>query len=316
MLEPLVSILIPVYNTEDYLPKCLDSIVNQTYSNLQVVIIDDGSKDASLCIAQKYVKQYPYIEVYHQENQGVASTRNNLLNKAKGDYVLFVDSDDWCELDMVDFLINKAIANNADIVTCSMVKNDEPFVSNIFLEEIWDQEKAVLEFLRHKIFNGSLCNKLIKTSLLHNLRFHCEIFYGEDALFIWNVLQKVNQVLITDRELYHYRVNDTSLSHQNWTPFKKGSGHKVWSEIVSDTEKKWIQFLDIAKARFAIEDMWGLYYASLCDYPYDEHINERQMNIRHNLKLIKESGLLSNGKLLAAYVLAYCYCLGKIFKFL
>ena len=62
--------------------------------------------------------------------------------------------------------------------------------------------------------------------------------------------------------------------------------------------------------------MWGLYYASLCDYPYDEHINERQMNIRHNLKLIKESGLLSNGKLLAAYVLAYCYCLGKIFKFL
>lgn len=316
MNKPLVSILIPVYNTEEYLPKCLDSIVNQTYSNLQVVIIDDGSKDASFCIAQKYAKQYPCIEVYHQENQGVASTRNNLLDKVKGDYVLFVDSDDWCELDMVDFLINKAIANDADIVTCSVVKNDEPFVSNIFLEEIWDQGKTVLEFLRHKIFNGSLCNKLIKTSLLHNLRFHCGIFYGEDALFIWNVLQKVNQVLITDRELYHYRVNDTSLSHQNWTPFKKGSGHKVWSEIVSDTEKKWIQFLDIAKARFAIEDMWGLYYASLCDYPYDEHINERQMNIRHNLKLIKKSGLLSNGKLLAAYVLAYCYCLGKIFKFL
>lgn len=316
MNKPLVSILIPVYNTEEYLPKCLDSIVNQTYSNFQVVIIDDGSKDASFCIAQKYAKQYPYIEVYRQENQGVASTRNNLLDKVKGDYVLFVDSDDWCELDMVDFLINKAIANNADVVTCSMVKNDELFVSNISLEEIWDQEKAVLEFLRHKIFNGSLCNKLIKTSLLHNLRFHCRIFYGEDALFIWNVLQKVNQVLITDRELYHYRVNDTSLSHQNWTPFKKGSGHKVWSEIVSDTEKKWIQFLDIAKARFAIEDMWGLYYASLCDYPYDEHINERQMNIRHNLKLIKKSGLLSNGKLLAAYVLAYCYCLGMIFKFL
>ena len=316
MNKPLVSILIPIYNTEEFLPKCLDSIVNQTYSNFQVVIIDDGSKDASFCIAQKYAKQYPYIEVYHQENQGVASTRNNLLDKVKGDYVLFVDSDDWCELDMVDFLINKAIANKADMVTCSMVKNDETFVSNVFLEEIWDREKAVLEFLRHKIFNGSLWNKLIKTSLLHNLRFHCEIFYGEDALFIWNVLQKVNQVLITDRELYHYRVNDTSLSHQNWTPFKKGSGHKVWSEIVSDTEKKWIQFLDIAKARFAIEDMWGLYYASLCDYPYDEHINERQMNIRHNLKLIKKSGLLSNGKLLAAYVLAYCYCLGKIFKFL
>lgn len=315
MDKPLVSILIPVYNTEDYFPKCLDSIVNQTYSNLQVVIIDDGSKDTSLCIAQKYAKQYPYIEVYHQENQGVASTRNNLLDKAKGDYVLFVDSDDWCELDMVDFLINKAIANNADIVTCSMVKNDETFVSNIFLEEIWDREKAVLEFLRHKIFNGSLWNKLIKTSLLHNLKFHCGIFYGEDALFLWKVLQSVDSIVVTNKILYHYRMNNNSLSHLSWTPDKKGTGSIVWKTITDETKILWPQYYTISKARYAIEDMWGLYYASLAKYPHDKNIEIRQRNIRRNLKLIRKSDLVSNNKIIASYILAYFYPLGRLLKY-
>lgn len=311
MNKPLVSILIPVYNTEEYLPKCLDSIVNQTYSNLQVVIIDDGSKDASLSIAQKYAKQYPCIEVYHQENQGVASTRNNLLDKVKGDYVLFVDSDDWCELDMVDFLINKAIANDADIVTCSVVKNDEPFVSNIFLEEIWDQGKTVLEFLRHKIFNGSLWNKLIKTSLLHNLRFHCGIFYGEDALFLWEVLQNVNCIVVTNKVLYHYRMNNSSLSHLSWTPDKKGTGKFVWKKITEETEKRWPQYIDIVKVRAALEDMWALYYASASAYHYDDNIKVRQQNIRNNLGRIIKSDIASRNMKIYALISSLSYKLLK-----
>lgn len=311
MNKPLVSILIPVYNTEDYFPICLDSIVNQTYSNLQVVIIDDGSKDTSLCIAQKYAKQYPYIEVYHQENQGVASTRNNLLDKAKGDYVLFVDSDDWCELDMVDFLINKAIANNADIVTCSMVKNDETFVSNIFLEEIWDREKAVLEFLRHKIFNGSLWNKLIKTSLLHNLKFHCGIFYGEDALFLWKVLQSVDSIVVTNKILYHYRMNNNSLSHLSWTPDKKGTSKFVWKKITEETEKRWPQYIDIVKVRAALEDMWALYYASASAYHYDDNIKVRQRSIRNNLGRIIKSDIASRNMKIYALISSLSYKLLK-----
>lgn len=311
MNKPLVSILIPVYNTEEYLPKCLDSIVNQTYSNLQVVIIDDGSKDASLSIAQKYAKQYPCIEVYHQENQGVASTRNNLLDKVKGDYVLFVDSDDWCELDMVDFLINKAIANKADMVTCSMVKNDETFVSNIFLEEIWGQGKTVLEFLRHKIFNGSLWNKLIKTSLLHNLRFHCGIFYGEDALFLWEVLQNVNCIVVTNKVLYHYRMNNNSLSHLSWTPDKKGTGKFVWKKITEGTEKRWPQYIDIVKVRAALEDMWALYYASASAYHYDDNIKVRQQNIRNNLGRIIKSDIASRNMKIYALISSLSYKLLK-----
>ena len=103
----LVSVLIPVYNVAQYLPKCLDSIVNQTYQQLQVVVVDDGSSDKSLFIAKDYAAKYPFVEVYHQENAGVAAARNNLLSHVKGDYILFVDSDDWLELDMIEFLISK-----------------------------------------------------------------------------------------------------------------------------------------------------------------------------------------------------------------
>ena len=103
--QPLISILIPIYNVESYLPQCLDSIVQQTYKNLQIVLIDDGSQDHSLTICHDYATKDNRIEVYSQKNQGVAATRNHLLEKVKGDYVLFVDSDDWIEADMIENLV-------------------------------------------------------------------------------------------------------------------------------------------------------------------------------------------------------------------
>ena len=167
MNSPLISILLPVYNTSAYLPQCLDSVFAQTYTNLQVVLVDDGSKDNSLEICQQYAAKDPRIEVYHQENHGVATTRNHLLEKVKGDYVLFVDSDDWIEPDMVEFLVGKALTNNIEMVVCGNVNNDTPPASE-YNEELWSQDKAVKEFLRHVNFNGSLCNKLTLVSLFHN----------------------------------------------------------------------------------------------------------------------------------------------------
>ena len=120
-----ISILIPAYNAAVFLPKCLDSVHNQTYRDLQVVIVDDGSKDNTLELCQSYAKNDNRIEVYHQENQGVASTRNHLLEKVKGDYVLFVDADDWIEPDMVNYMVDKLSSNNHDIVTCGSVVNDK-----------------------------------------------------------------------------------------------------------------------------------------------------------------------------------------------
>lgn len=313
-MTPLISILIPVYNAESYLPTCLESIVNQTYSNLQVVVVDDGSKDASLKVAQEYANKFPYIKVYHQENAGVAVARNALLARAEGEYVLFVDADDWIEKDMIAFLQNKANEYKADIVTCGMVINDGAVGHAASVVELWEQDRAVKEFLRHVSFNGSLWNKLIKTSLLHNLKFHCGISYGEDALFVWYVLQRAKRVLITDKVLYHYRMNEGSISHAKWSPEKMGTGHLVWKKIVSDTEQMCPQYLTIAKARYAIEDMWALYFASLSGYGYDEQIRIRQKNVKTNLGNIRQSRLLGIRKYFFAWLICRWYFLGKMLR--
>lgn len=312
----MVTILTPVYNTAKFLRCCLDSIIAQTYQNLQVVLVDDGSTDESLAICKEYANKYPYIEVHHQENAGVAAARNKLLTYVTGDYVLFVDSDDWIEPQTVEYLVTEAQHNQADIVTCNMLINDAPITINKIQKEEWNQEHAVYEFLRHVIFNGSLCNKLLKTEHIKGIQFAKEISYGEDALFIWQILQKVHNILISNRQLYHYRMNNTSLSHQTWSPDKKGSGSIVWAQIVEETKKNWPQYTDIANARFALEDMWSLYYASLSGYKYDKHIHERQQNIRQNLRLIRKSGLVKPNKIITAYLLSHCYALGKIIKYI
>ena len=306
---PLVSILVPAYNVAQYLHKCLDSIVNQTYQQLQVVVVDDGSSDNSLSIVKDYAAKYPFVEVYHQENAGVAAARNNLLSHVKGDYILFVDSDDWLELDMIEFLISKIEKYKVDVVTCGMVVNDTA-VRKEYKQECCNQEVAIQKFLFHKELSGSLCNKLVKTSLLHNIVFHCGISYGEDALFCWQFFQNINSLLYTDRQLYHYRMNQTSISHQSWSPQKKGTDHGVWEAISSDTEKWWPQYLTIAKARFAIQDMWALYYASLSDYKYDKHIQLRQKNIRENLKNIRRSHLLGMKKYIFTWIISRWYQIG------
>lgn len=314
--NPLVSILSPCYNVEKYLPKCLDTIIGQTYSNLQIVLIDDGSKDGTWEIMQEYAAKDSRIEVYHQDNKGVATTRNNLLDKVKGDFVLFVDSDDWVELTMVESLLGIQKQSDADIFVCDMVKND--YTSDLSDKSYisYNKEQIVKAFLEHKWLNGSLWNKLVKTSLLHNERFRCGISYGEDALFCWHLLQHVMSVVVCKLQLYHYRMNDASLSHQVWTPEKKGSGTVVWHTITSETQKLYPQYVDIARARWAIEDFWGLYYASLSNYPYDRHIKERQINIKRNLRLIVKSNLVSKNKIFTAFALAYCYPLGRFLKYM
>ena len=111
-------------------------------------------------------------------------------------------------------------------------------------------------------------------------------------------------------------MNEASLSHQVWTPEKKGSSTIVWRTITSETQKLYPQYVDIARARWAIEDFWGLYYASLSNYPYDRHIKERQINIKRNLRLIASSGLVSKNKIFTAFALSYCYPLGRFLKYM
>ena len=156
----LVSILVPVYNVEAYLSQCIDSILAQTYKNLQVVLVNDGSTDGSLEVCQTYAEKDARVETHHKENSGVADTRNCLLEKVKGYYVLFVDSDDWIEPDMVECLLRYALEYDADVVNCGNVINDAPCNKDNKNIEVLQQEEAIKLFLEHKKIRGSLWNIL------------------------------------------------------------------------------------------------------------------------------------------------------------
>lgn len=305
--QHVVSILVPIYNAEKYLSQCIESILGQTYANLQVILIDDGSIDNSYAICKEYVKLDTRVELYQQENQGVATTRNNLLEKVRGDFVLFVDADDWVEPDMVESLVNLAETHNADIVTCKNVINDSVCQKDSIELNVWSQEETIYHFLRHIILNGSLWNKLIRTRLLNDIKFQPDISFGEDALFCWQVLQRVQKVIQTSAQYYHYRINDHSISHNTWTPETKGSNHMVWDRITIDTKLSWSEYVDVVMVRYALEDMWALYYASASKYKYDMHIEVRQQNLRRNLWKILKSDIPSINMKLYAIVASISY---------
>lgn len=311
MNHPLISILIPVYNCEPYLRECLDSVVAQTYRPLQVVCVNDGSSDGSLIILEEYAARYDFIEVISQENKGVATARNRLLEAARGEYILFVDADDWIEPNAIKFLAKQAEANHADVVTCSLVINDAE-VKNESSSRILNQIEVIRTFLYHKELNGSLCIKLIKKTIVQNARFNPDIWYGEDALFCWHIFQNLKRMIMTDRELYHYRMNEDSISHQTFGA-KKLTGHETWRIINEETAEWWPQYLPIAKARWGMEDYHLLMQAGAGNYRYDNSIRILQDTVKLNIPEMINSDLLKGRDIVNARLVSFLYGYGYLY---
>lgn len=309
--RPLISILSPCYNVEAFLPQCIDSIIKQTYTNLQIVLIDDGSNDDTWSVMQHYAANDTRIEIYHQHNQGVSSTRNNLLDKIKGEYVLFVDSDDWIEPDTIEFLITKALAHSADIVMCAMVKNDDT-PSSDYTEKLYSKDEFIKDFLYHIKIRGQLCNKLVKASLLVGLRFDTSVSYGEDALLCWQFLKHADKIIYSDKQLYHYRMVDSSLSHQSFGS-KKLSGHRVWTLLCEETQRLYPEYIKIARARFCIETTLLLRDAGHCGYKEMEIVRMLQTSIKKNLHCLREVNITSQRMRIYAFLACRSYWLaGKL----
>lgn len=304
MHNPLISILIPVYNCEPYLRECLDSVVAQTYRPLQVVCVNDGSSDGSLSILEEYAAKYDFIEVISQENKGVASARNRLLEAARGEYILFVDADDWIEPDTIEGVVSHINSIESSFIVY--------YPGNEYRNPIaWDQTKAIEEFIRHQKINGMLWNKLIRREAIGNVRFDDRISYGEDALFIWEILLNCNYIQLVNGNFYHHRPNETGLSASSYGP-KKKSSHLVWEKIYNDTITSWPQFTNLAKANFAVCDLWLLYFAASDKYPIDDFLRECQRHVRRNLKAMRKSCLISDRKLLFAHVACRSYGIAKV----
>lgn len=212
-----ISVIIPMYNAEKTIEKCIISILNQTYENLEIIIINDGSVDNSENICKKLMKKDERIKYFYKQNSGVSDTRNYGLEKAKGYYVAFVDSDDFLEKNMYELMIKES--EDSDVVICNYNKiiNDKEIKleSNINGKVCFDLEEMILKIENKKIniYINPPWNKLIKKQIIedNNMKFNSEISLGEDLIFNLKVMQKANKIKVLNKKLYNYIVTDNGL---------------------------------------------------------------------------------------------------------
>jgi glycosyltransferase involved in cell wall biosynthesis len=212
--SPLISVIVPVYKVEPYLRKCVDSILSQTYQNLEVILVDDGSPDGCPAICDEYAKKDARVRVIHKENGGLVSARMVGLKVAQGIYIQFVDSDDWIEANMIELLQKKAAQTNADIVICGFYFGSSlasPYEA-IQMDSV-DSLVAMRGAVNGDFLYGFLWNKLIRRQLLIKAVPPPSDFM-EDRVFSLQIAFGAEKISVISNRLYHYRYNENSLSIQ------------------------------------------------------------------------------------------------------
>ncbi len=219
--NPMISIIVPIYKVEPYLSKCLDSIINQTYKNLEIILVDDGSPDNCGTICDEYAVKDKRIQVIHKPNGGVSSARNAGLRAACGEWIGWVDSDDWVEPTMFETLFSATQETGADIAVCGHWEDfrNHAKVCGWPVRQVLDTERALGELLRNGRMKNLLWDRLFHRTLFENICFPEGRTYEDIAIMHWLFLRAEKVVCVPDI-LYHYRqregsiVDDTSLGNR------------------------------------------------------------------------------------------------------
>lgn len=233
-----ISVIVPVYKSEKYLEYCVESILNQTYKNIELILIDDGSPDQSAEICDEYARKDSRVRVIHKENGGVSTARNAGLDVAKGDYLTFVDSDDYLEADMYEKMMAKMKEYDCDIVMCDCVKEYGDYreiYSHDIREGYYNKEQLEQEYYPHLLmmenveYPATISNWLLlwKKSLnLEDMRYEPGIRYSEDLLFGAKLMYRAQSFYYMKGETYyHYVMNPNSASHtynpDKWDDYRR-----------------------------------------------------------------------------------------------
>lgn len=262
---PKISIIVPCYNVEKYVKKCIESLLNQSFQDIQIIVVDDGSKDSTSSIVKSF--DDPRIEYYYKENGGLSDARNFGLNYAKGEYVAFVDGDDWVEPEMYRLMYESAIQNTSDVVECAYFKDwkSKQIVCNVK----W--QPNIVRFNPYNVWLKLYKRSLIKKS---SVQFKTKILY-EDFNFNLKISYYVNKVSFVDVPLYHYIQRDGSIMH---TVSKKVLDIFTCCDDIYDflSKKANYNFNDI-KWYFAKELLVASFFR-LCKYDAQNNTNYSKQN--------------------------------------
>lgn len=219
MPQPLVSIIVPIYKVESYLRRCLDSIVNQTYTNLEIILVDDGSPDACPQICDEYAAKDKRIMVIHKENGGLSDARNAGLDTCKGNYISFVDSDDWVTKNYIECLLNIAISEDADITIGNHffaykghIDKATPFKSSAY-----SQKEAINQIITQQTLSwGASWGKIYKKRIFDNYKFPIGKVH-EDDYTSYKFVYEAKKIFCINQYLYYYFQRDNSISKTDTT---------------------------------------------------------------------------------------------------
>ncbi len=248
MNDILISVVVPAYNIESYLPRCLDSILAQTHHNLQIIVVNDGSTDGTGRVIDSYAARDDRIVPIHKENGGVSSARIAGINIANGTYIGFVDGDDYIEPNMYEHLLDNSIKYDADISHCGykMVfpdgHEDLYYGTNRIVEQT--NEQGLYDLLSGEFVEPGLWNKLYKKDIINfndSLIWDSDIKINEDLLLNYIIFKKAKKAIFEDRTFYHYMLRKGSAATSKTQRHKITDPMKVFSLICNDTKNN--QFL-------------------------------------------------------------------------
>lgn len=216
--EPVVSIIIPIYNTSEYLERCINSVIAQTYKNIEIILVNDGSTDDSGKICEEYAVKDSRINVIHKENGGLSDARNAGIDIASGEYIAFVDSDDFISRIYVQVLLTETIRNNADIAICNYVKGSGSIFPKQYYNKVKIQCYSEKEMLsnwhgKYKRIETMAWNKLYKTTLFKDYGIRYPMgYYHEDVPTTHLLVSKARRIIVINRKLYYYYQREDSIT--------------------------------------------------------------------------------------------------------
>ena len=214
--DKMVSIIVPVYKVEEYLPRCIESLINQTYKDIEIILVDDGSPDNCPKFCDEYAKKDERIKVIHKQNGGLSSARNAGIEHAKGEFISFVDSDDWVDSKFINCLYESIVSNDADFSSCVFCRTMGEEDRKLFAEaeEIVTDKKFICA-MDESSYTGYACNKLYKRNIIvdNEIFFDETIFNGEDFPFVFEYLTYADKGVFIRQDLYFYFSRPTSIMH-------------------------------------------------------------------------------------------------------
>ena len=305
-----ISIIIPVYNAGKHLEQCLKSVIEQTYKNLEIILVNDGSTDMSKEICEEYQKKDPRIILLNQSNVGPAETRNRGLSIATGEYVSFIDSDDYIDKDFYNELLKRIIEDNSDISICKHVEvknNQNIHMVYNYKEKIITSNNIMQLFLSGDTINAYLWNKLYRRELFENIRFE-NLKMLEDLDVMYRVLDKCKKISFVDKELYFYRCDNSNSLSKNCS-----------KEMIDDYEFAINKMYDFFKERKYLFEainvnkiiMYTPFFSSIsCSqyYKNDEKFKESYLDFKKAFRYIKKEKKLkkiNQKSLLKGFILYY-----------